>query len=112
ELGNEMPSEPLIFLKAPSALVGPREPIVLPAESHEVHYEGEVALVVGRTARRLSQADAAAAIFGWTAACDVTARDLQNRDRTFARAKSFDSFCPLGPGIRLGVPGPEVTVVT
>ena len=112
ELGNEMPAEPLIFLKGINALAGPREPIVLPPESGEVHFEGEVALVLGATARRASAEEAAAAIFGWTAACDVTARDLQNRDRTFARAKSFDTFCPLGPAIRLGVPGPDVTVVT
>jgi 2-keto-4-pentenoate hydratase/2-oxohepta-3-ene-1,7-dioic acid hydratase in catechol pathway len=112
ELGNEMPAEPLIFLKATSALMGPREPIVLPPESADVHFEGEVALVIGATARRASAAEAAAAIFGWSAACDVTARDLQNRDRTFARAKSFDTFCPVGPAIRLGVPGSEVTVTT
>jgi 2-keto-4-pentenoate hydratase/2-oxohepta-3-ene-1,7-dioic acid hydratase in catechol pathway len=112
ELGNEMPTEPLIFLKAINALTGPREPIVLPPESTEVHFEGEVALVIGRTARRATGEEAAAAIFGWSAACDVTARDLQNRDRTFARAKSFDTFCPLGPAIRLGIPGPDVTVVT
>ena len=112
ELGNEMPAEPLIFLKGINALAGPRQPIVLPPESAEVHFEGEVALVLGATARRASAEEAAAAIFGWTAACDVTARDLQNKDRTFARAKSFDTFCPLGPAIRLGVPGSEVTVVT
>jgi len=112
ELGNPMPTEPLVFLKAVSALIGPREAIVLPTESSEVHYEGEVALVIGSTARRLDEEAAEAAIFGWTAACDVTARDLQNRDRTFARGKSFDTFCPLGPAICLGVPGPEVTVVT
>jgi 2-keto-4-pentenoate hydratase/2-oxohepta-3-ene-1,7-dioic acid hydratase in catechol pathway len=112
ELGNEMPAEPLVFLKAPSSLIGPMEAVVLPPESAEVHFEGEVAIVVGSTARRAGPSDAAASIFGWSAACDVTARDLQNKDRTFARAKSFDSFCPLGPAIRLGVPGPEVEVVT
>ena len=112
ELGNEMPAEPLIFLKGINSLSGPREPIVLPPESAEVHFEGEVALVIGATARRVSADEAAAAILGWSAACDVTARDLQNKDRTFARAKSFDTFCPLGPAIRLGVPGSEVTVVT
>jgi 2-keto-4-pentenoate hydratase/2-oxohepta-3-ene-1,7-dioic acid hydratase in catechol pathway len=112
ELGHEMPTEPLIFLKATTALIGPHEAIVLPPESADVHFEGELALVIGKTARRASTAEAAAAIFGWSAACDVTARDLQNRDRTFARAKSFDSFCPLGPAIHLGVPAPAVTVVT
>ena len=112
ELGNEMPTEPLIFLKGINSLSGPREPIVLPIESEEVHFEGEVALVIGAMVRRASAEDAAAAIFGWSAACDVTARDLQNRDRTFARAKSFDTCCPVGPAIRLGVPGPEVAVAT
>jgi 2-keto-4-pentenoate hydratase/2-oxohepta-3-ene-1,7-dioic acid hydratase in catechol pathway len=112
ELGNDMPAEPLLFLKGTNSLAGPREPIVLPPESQDVHFEGEVALVIGATARRAGPAEAAAAIFGWSAACDVTARDLQQRDRTFARAKSFDSFCPVGPAIHLGVPGPEVTVVT
>jgi 2-keto-4-pentenoate hydratase/2-oxohepta-3-ene-1,7-dioic acid hydratase in catechol pathway len=112
ELGHEMPTEPLIFLKGTNALMGPREAIVLPPESAEVHYEGELALVIGARARRVEARDAAAAIFGWSAACDVTARDLQNKDRTFARAKSFDTFCPVGPAIRLGLPGPDVTVVT
>lgn len=112
ELGNPMPAEPLLFLKATSAVVGPREPIVLPPESEDVHFEGEVALVIGATARRVEGREAAAAVLGYTAACDVTARDLQNRDRTFARAKSFDSFCPLGPAIVLGVPAAEVEVVT
>ncbi|HXT22686.1 MAG TPA: fumarylacetoacetate hydrolase family protein [Thermoanaerobaculia bacterium] len=112
ELGNEMPAEPLIFLKAISSLAGPQQPIVLPPESADVHFEGEVAIVIGKSARRVSAREARAAIFGWSAACDVTARDLQNKDKTFARAKSFDSFCPLGPAIRLGVPDDDVTVVT
>ena len=112
ELGNPMPAEPLIFLKSPSAVVGPRETVLLPPESAEVHFEGEVALVIGATVRRAGLDEAAAAVFGYTAACDVTARDLQQRDRTFARAKSFDTFCPLGPAIRLGLPGEAVEVVT
>jgi 2-keto-4-pentenoate hydratase/2-oxohepta-3-ene-1,7-dioic acid hydratase in catechol pathway len=112
ELGNEMPAEPLLFLKSPSAVSSPGEPIVLPPESAEVHFEGEIALVLGATARRLSAAEAAGAIAGYTAACDVTARDLQQKDRTFVRGKSFDTFCPLGPAVRLGAPGPEVAVVT
>jgi 2-keto-4-pentenoate hydratase/2-oxohepta-3-ene-1,7-dioic acid hydratase in catechol pathway len=112
ELGNPMPDEPLVFLKSPSSVIGPREPVVLPPESNEVHFEGEVALVLGATVRRADPRTAAAAIFGFTAACDVTARDLQQRDRTFARAKSFDTFCPLGPAILLGLPGNEVSVLT
>jgi 2-keto-4-pentenoate hydratase/2-oxohepta-3-ene-1,7-dioic acid hydratase in catechol pathway len=112
ELGNEMPAEPLLFLKSPSAVTAPGAPILLPPESADVHFEGEVALVLGATVQRATAERAEHAIFGYTAACDVTARDLQQKDRTFVRGKSFDTFCPLGPAIRLGVPGPEVTVVT
>lgn len=99
ELDNPIPTEPVLFLKSPSALVGPRAPIVLPPESERVEYEGEVAVVLRQTLRRGSREQARAAILGLTCACDVTARDLQKRDPTFARAKSFDTFCPLGPAI-------------
>jgi 2-keto-4-pentenoate hydratase/2-oxohepta-3-ene-1,7-dioic acid hydratase in catechol pathway len=99
ELGNPMPAEPLLFLKAPSAVIGPRAPVVLPPESERVEYEGEIAVVVRERLRRAGAEEARAAILGVTAACDVTARDLQKKDATFARAKSFDTFCPLGPGI-------------
>ena len=112
ELGNAMPAEPLLFLKAISSRIGPGDAILLPPESEDVQYEGEVAVVVGRRVTRAGAEAAAAAVLGYTAACDVTARDLQQRDRTFARGKSFDTFCPLGPAIRMGVPGPEVSVVT
>ena len=101
ELGNPMPAEPVIFLKSPGAIVGPNVAIVLPPESQRVEHEGEIAVVVGARLRRAGADEAAAAIFGVTAANDVTARDLQKRDATFARAKSFDSFCPLGPAIRV-----------
>lgn len=100
ELGNPLPEEPVIFLKAPSAVIGPRAPIVLPPESQRVEHEGEVAVVLRRALGRASIDEARAAILGVTCACDVTARDLQRRDPTFARAKSFDTFCPLGPAIR------------
>ncbi len=112
ELGNPLPGEPLLFLKAPSAVIGPGEAIRLPPESLEVHFEGEIALVVGRRLRRASESEAAAALLGVTAACDVTARDLQRGDRTFARAKSFDTFCPLGPAIRVDPELESLTVVT
>jgi 2-keto-4-pentenoate hydratase/2-oxohepta-3-ene-1,7-dioic acid hydratase in catechol pathway len=101
ELGNAMPKEPLLFLKAPSAIVGPRCPIVLPPESERVEFEGEIALVLRRSLRRATREQASAAVLGVTAACDVTARDLQKKDATFARAKSFDTFCPLGPAIHV-----------
>lgn len=97
ELGNPVPDEPVIFLKAPSSVIGPSAPILLPPESERVEHEGEIAVVLRRGLRRASRDEAAKAILGVTCACDVTARDLQRRDPTFARAKSFDSFCPLGP---------------
>jgi 2-keto-4-pentenoate hydratase/2-oxohepta-3-ene-1,7-dioic acid hydratase in catechol pathway len=112
ELGNPMPAEPLLFLKATSSVIGPGETVVLPPESQEVHFEGEIALVLGATLRRGSPQQAAAALLGVTCACDVTARDLQQRDRTFARGKSFDTFCPLGPAIAVGGASPTLTVVT
>jgi 2-keto-4-pentenoate hydratase/2-oxohepta-3-ene-1,7-dioic acid hydratase in catechol pathway len=99
ELDNPIPTEPVLFLKSPSSVIGPRAAIVLPPESARVEYEGEVAVVLRQTLRRASREQARAAILGLTCACDVTARDLQKRDPTFARAKSFDTFCPLGPAI-------------
>jgi len=100
ELGNPMPSEPVLFLKAPSSVIGPLAPILLPPESERVEHEGEIAVVLGgRLTRGAGRDEAARAVLGVTAANDVTARDLQRRDPTFARAKSFDTFCPLGPAI-------------
>lgn len=99
ELGNEVPSQPLLFLKPPSALVGPGEPIRLPAASERVEHEAELAVVIGRRLRDATLEDAAAAVLGYTAANDVTARDLQKRDGQWTRAKGFDSFCPAGPWI-------------
>jgi 2-keto-4-pentenoate hydratase/2-oxohepta-3-ene-1,7-dioic acid hydratase in catechol pathway len=101
ELGNPVPEEPLLFLKSPSSIVGPGAPIVLPPESSRVDFEGEIAIVLGDRLRRASPDEALRAIFGVTAACDVTARDLQKRDGSHTAAKSFDSFCPVGPVVRL-----------
>jgi 2-keto-4-pentenoate hydratase/2-oxohepta-3-ene-1,7-dioic acid hydratase in catechol pathway len=112
ELGNPMPAEPVVFLKAPSSLVGPRAPVVLPAASGQVEFEGEIALVLRHRVRHASPEEAAASILGVTCACDVTARDLQRRDPTFARAKSFDTFCPLGPAVRVGADLTDLAVVT
>lgn len=97
ELDNPVPSEPLLFLKAPSSVLEPGGRVLLPPESERVDFEGEFALVLGRRARQVEAERALESVLGVTLACDVTARDLQKRDRTFARAKSFDSFCPLGP---------------
>ncbi|WP_120339937.1 fumarylacetoacetate hydrolase family protein [Cryobacterium soli] len=91
--------EPRFFLKPNTTVVGPNDPIVLPAQSDDVRVEGELAIVIGRVAKNLSVADAAGAIFGYTIANDVTAVDVQALEGDGARAKSFDSFCPLGPVI-------------
>ena len=112
ELGNPMPAEPVLFLKSPGALIGPHAPIVLPPESQRVEHEGELALVVRARLSRASRDEARAAVLGVTCACDVTARDLQKKDVTFARAKSFDTFCPLGPALAVGLSDEPLEVVT
>ena len=112
ELDNPVPEEPLIFLKAPSSVIGPTAPIVLPPESERVDFEGEIAVVLKSTLRRVDSRQAARGILGVCAACDVTARDLQRRDATFARAKSFDTFCPLGPAIRVGADLADLSLTT
>lgn len=99
ERGVEVPAEPVIFLKPATAVVGPGAPVVLPPEAEEVHHEAELAVVVGRVAHRVAAEDAGGFILGYTAANDVSARDLQKRDGQWARAKGFDTFCPLGPAI-------------
>jgi 2-keto-4-pentenoate hydratase/2-oxohepta-3-ene-1,7-dioic acid hydratase in catechol pathway len=99
ELGNPVPEEPLIFLKPPSALIADGDPIVYPALSQFVSFEGELALVVGRRARRVRREEASAILFGYTCLNDITARDLQKKDNQWARAKGFDTFCPAGPWI-------------
>lgn len=100
ELGNDVPKEPLLFLKAPSALVLDGGDIVLPPYSQQVEHEAELAVVVGRTCSRLGDNDDVRPYLrGFTCLNDVTARDLQRSDGQFARAKSFDSFCPVGPWI-------------
>ena len=97
ELGNDVPAEPLIFLKPPSAVIGEGDVIVLPRISKQVEFEGEIGVVIGKTLRRASESEAQAGIRGVCAVNDVTARDLQNRDGQWTRGKSFDTFCPLGP---------------
>ena len=97
ELGHELPSEPLLFLKAPSSLLPPGGVVLMPQASARVDFEGELALVIGRRARHLNEQDWRSAIRGFTLANDVTARDLQQKDGQWTRAKSFDTFCPVGP---------------
>jgi 2-keto-4-pentenoate hydratase/2-oxohepta-3-ene-1,7-dioic acid hydratase in catechol pathway len=99
EMGSEVPSEPLMFLKPNTSVVGPNDPVFYPRQSQEVHYEGELAVVIGRICRDVPLESVADVIFGYTIGNDVTARDLQRGDVQFTRAKGFDSFCPLGPWV-------------
>ena len=113
ELGNPMPAEPLLFLKAPSSLVGHASFIELPHASRRVEHEGELAVVIGRRARCLSEEeDPLAYVLGYTCLNDVTARDLQRRDVQFTRAKSFDTFCPVGPFVVTGLDPRDLKVET
>lgn len=112
ELDNPVPTEPVIFLKSPGSVVGHGSPIVLPPESERVEHEGEIAVVLRRRLTRADADDARRAILGVTCANDVTARDLQKRDPTFCRAKSFDTFCPLGPAILVEPDLEELAVTT
>jgi 2-keto-4-pentenoate hydratase/2-oxohepta-3-ene-1,7-dioic acid hydratase in catechol pathway len=99
ERGGQVPDEPLIFLKPATSVIGPDANVVHPSISNDVQHEAELAAVVSRVARNVKAEDASAYIFGYTAANDVTARDLQMKDGQWARAKGFDTFCPLGPAI-------------
>lgn len=99
EMQAPVPEEPVLFLKPPTTVIGPEDPIYYPAMSQRVDYEGELAVVIGRPARHLNPEQALAAIWGYTIANDVTARDLQQRDGQWTRSKGFDTFCPLGPQI-------------
>jgi len=111
ELGNEVPKQPLIFLKPPSSIIGPGDPIMLPKYSNKVEHEGELGLVVGRRTSHLSDNDDALSyVCGYTCLNDVTARDLQKTDVQFTRAKGFDSFCPVGPHIETDVNPANVLV--
>jgi 2-keto-4-pentenoate hydratase/2-oxohepta-3-ene-1,7-dioic acid hydratase in catechol pathway len=111
ELGNEIPKEPLIFLKPPSAIIGPGEPIVLTPQSQRVEHEGELALIVGRRCAQLKDSDDALSyLLGYSCLNDVTARDLQKSDVQFTRAKGFDTFCPVGPHIETELDPSDVLV--
>lgn len=99
ELGMELPDEPLIFLKPPSTVIESGQSIIIPQESKEVDYEAELAVVIGRGGKDIEASKAAQYIAGYTCANDVTARDLQKKDGQWSRAKSFDTFCPLGPKV-------------
>ncbi|HVI72474.1 MAG TPA: fumarylacetoacetate hydrolase family protein [Pyrinomonadaceae bacterium] len=113
ELGNKMPDEPLLFLKAPSAVIASGDSIELPSASQQVEHEGELGIVIGRFARKLSSDDDPLSyVFGYTCVNDVTARDLQRKDVQFTRGKSFDTFCPVGPWIESNIDPSNVAVET
>lgn len=110
ELGNEMPKQPLLFLKPPSAVIGPLEPIRCPPQSTDVQHEVELGVVVGRALARAGAAEARQAIFGYTCVNDVTARDIQREEKHFTRAKGFDTFCPVGPWVDTGLDATDLSV--
>ena len=110
ELGHAVATEPLMFLKPSTSVIGPGDPIRLPALSNEVHYEAELAVVIGRLCKDVPSAQATDVILGYTCANDVTARDLQRSDGQWSRAKGFDTFCPLGPWIETNLDPADLRV--
>ena len=114
ELGNEVPKEPLLFLKAPSSLIRHEEEIVIPSQSGQVEHEAELAIIIGRDCKDIADGeDPLQYVKGYTCLNDVTARDVQRRDVQFTRGKSFDTFCPIGPVIEteLDVQNVRVTCI-
>ena len=111
ELGNEVPAEPLLFFKPPSALIGTGDTIRLPRVSQRVEFEGEIGVVIGRRAHRLSVDEAESAIAGFTCLNDVTCRDLQKTDGQWGRAKGFDTFCPVGPRVATDLDWRDLEVI-
>jgi 2-keto-4-pentenoate hydratase/2-oxohepta-3-ene-1,7-dioic acid hydratase in catechol pathway len=99
EGNRELPKEPMLFIKPSTAVIGPGDDIVYPPQTANLHHEGELAIVIGKTARNVAQSEARSYVLGYTCANDVTARDLQRRDVQFTRGKGFDTFAPLGPWI-------------
>ncbi len=113
ELGNKMPEEPLLFLKAPSSIIGHGDEIRLPTQSLQVEHEGELGVIIGQKAGRMARdEDPLNYVLGYTCVNDVTARDLQRKDVQFTRAKSFDTFCPVGPIVVDNVDPTNVLVTT
>ena len=112
ELGNEAPSEPLLFFKPPSALLANGGTIVRPAASQLVHFEGELAIVIGKRAKDVPRARWRDYVLGFTCANDVTARDLQKKDVQFTRGKGFDTFCPVGPHVETDLDVSNVRLTT
>ncbi|NUR92950.1 MAG: fumarylacetoacetate hydrolase family protein [Nonomuraea sp.] len=112
ELGNDVPAEPLVFLKPSTSVIGPGEAIAYPGQSERVDFEGELAVVIGRLCRDVPVERVKDVVFGYTCANDVTARDLQKKDVQFTRAKGFDTFCPLGPWIETDLDASDLALTT
>jgi len=111
ELGHDVPTEPLIFLKPPSAVVGDGDEVIYPEATHNLHHEAELAVVIGKRCHAAAEGEALDCVAGYTCANDVTARDLQEKDDQWTRAKGFDTFCPLGPRIVPGLDPGNVAVI-
>lgn len=103
EFGKPVPSEPLLFLKPSTSVIGPEENVIYPPQTQNLHYEVELAIVIGKSAKNVKNSEALEYVFGYTVANDITARDLQSTDNQWSRAKGFDTFCPLGPWIETEV---------
>lgn len=112
EMGGEAPSEPLVFLKPSTSVIGPRDAIGYPRQSERVDFEGELAVVIKALCREVPAAKAAEVVLGYTCANDVTARDLQAKDGQWARAKGFDGFCPIGPWIETDLDPSDLAITT
>lgn len=112
EMGGEVPDEPLMFLKPNTSVVGPNDPIFYPRQTQNLHFEGELAVVISRICRDVPKEKWADVVHGFTIGNDVTARDLQKKDGQFTRAKGFDSFCPLGPWVETELDVSDLRVQT
>ena len=112
EMGGEVPDEPLMFLKPNTSVVGPGDPVFYPHQTDDLHYEGELAVIIGRICRDVPKEKYADVVHGYTIGNDVTARDLQRKDGQFTRAKGFDSFCPLGPWVETELDVSDLRVQT
>ncbi|MBW2091536.1 MAG: fumarylacetoacetate hydrolase family protein, partial [Deltaproteobacteria bacterium] len=110
EFNSDLPEEPLLFLKPASSVIGPGAPIICPPQSKRVDYEAELAVVIGREANHVPASEALTYVLGYTCLNDVTARDLQQKDGQWTRAKGFDTFCPLGPAIETDLDPSNLTV--
>ena len=112
ELNMDIPEYPLIFMKPPTAVIGDGEIIIYPPQTQELHYEGELGIVIGKKTRNVSVEEAQDCIAGYTCSNDVTARDLQRLDGQWTRSKSFDTFCPLGPRIVKNIDPTNLAITT